>query len=380
MNHEQQTPNPTQYQSQLTYQDEISLVDIVRVLLRRKSIIFGITVITLCIGLVYAFSQKKVYQVETLLLPPSTENIQALNVINKSVSSGGVFSEFISNANSTIVREEFFNNYKITEALSNKSNQDLIGGYDNVGHFLNSIKVNDSRIILEGTDKDRIGVWLDSFVEKVNQETKTQLVKKLQFSIDSEIKNLEEGIIKQRKARKFERKNELKLLEIRRKDELNKLEFERKEELRQLERAYQIANILGIHKNLFEPYSNYLPHMKGTKLLKAEIRVLKNQKLGDVYIKDPSEINKLLFTKKLRNSQEKLAKLKGVKIDRAKLQTVIVGKKAVHGIKEIRTNRKLIAILSLLLGGLLGIIFAFTMEYISKLKKQLNNDPNFDAA
>jgi len=378
MSHEQQTLNPINPQSQLTYQDEITLTDIMRILIRRKNFIIGVIVATLCLGLAYAFAQKKVYQVESLLLPPSAEDIEELNILNDSVSSDAVFSGFISNANSRHLREKFYNDFIITETLPSKSSQDSLGGYKDVTHFLNSIKVSSSQITLEGSHKEKMGFWLDRFVEKVNDETAKQFVKKLQFSIDSEIENLEEGVTKKRKTRKIERENELKLLEIRRKDELKKLEYERKKELRQLERAYQTAKILGVHKNLFDPYSNYLPHMKGTKLLQAEIQVLKNQKLDDVYIKDPSEVKKLLYTNSLRNLQEKLAKLKDVKIDSAKIKTAIVTKKAALGIKEILPNRKLIIILSVLLGGLLGIIFAFTVEYIIKLKKQLKKESEFD--
>ena len=84
MNSDKQASNLTAYQPQLAYEDEISLVDIVSLLLRRKKLILGITAVVVCIGLLYAFTQKRVYQVETVLLPPSFENIQPLNVLNSS--------------------------------------------------------------------------------------------------------------------------------------------------------------------------------------------------------------------------------------------------------------------------------------------------------
>ena len=101
--------------------DEINLFDLVRVLLLRKKIIFGVMFAVVLIGIFYAFSQKRVYQVETVLLPPSLEDIQQLNVVDVSkLSQGDVFSKFISNVNSRKLRETFFNDFKLVETLSKK--------------------------------------------------------------------------------------------------------------------------------------------------------------------------------------------------------------------------------------------------------------------
>ncbi len=364
MNSDKQVPNHTAYQ-QPVYEDEISLVDIVNVLLRRKKLILGITAVTVCIGLLYAFSQQRVYQVETILLPPSFEDIQPLNVLSSSnVNSSNVFASFISNVNSRKLRQAFFNNFKIIETLSDKSSQILTDKDNNdlFEGFSNSIKVKGSQITLESVHKEKMGEWLDSFVEMANQTTISQLVKNLQATIDSRIKSLKIQISSKRSIYKQ-----------RREDELGRLE-----------EAYQIAKELGIRDHLFVPNvdgtfnravsaeldsiskslsneNNLSIYMKGTKVLQAEINALKNRKSDDIHITG------------LRDLQEQLTRLEAIKIEKDKLQTVIVDKKAIVNVEPIRPKRKLIVILSLILGGMLGIFAVFIMEFISNFKKQIDS-------
>ncbi|MCK5644263.1 MAG: LPS O-antigen chain length determinant protein WzzB [Gammaproteobacteria bacterium] len=365
MNSDQQAPNLTTYQPQSAYGDEISLVDIVSVLLRRKKLILGITAITVCIGLFYAFSQKRVYQVETILLPPSFENIQPLNVLNSSnvnssnVNSSNVFASFTGNINSRKLKKDFFDKFKILETLSVGSTQvmtekninSVFEGFSDAFKVKADKKTSSTRITLEGVHKDKIGPWLDSFVAIANQETNNQLVRNLQANIDSKIKSLKINISSKRSIYKQ-----------RREDELGRLE-----------EAYQIAKSLGIrdynnmssmpskNNNLSIYMQEKKIYMQGTRVLQAEITALKNRKSDDIHITG------------LRDLQEQLTRLEAITIEKDKLQTVIVDKKAIVNIEPIRPKRKLIVILSLILGGMLGIFAVFIMEFISNFKKQVNN-------
>ncbi|MCW9030538.1 MAG: Wzz/FepE/Etk N-terminal domain-containing protein, partial [Gammaproteobacteria bacterium] len=106
MSSDKQASSPIAYQQQPVCEGEISLVDIVNVLLRRKKFILGITVFVVCMGLLYAFTQKRIFQVETILFPPSPETIQSLNLFNSdSVNSTNVFTDFTRNTNSRKLRK-----------------------------------------------------------------------------------------------------------------------------------------------------------------------------------------------------------------------------------------------------------------------------------
>lgn len=362
MNSNQQPAN----QSQVVYEDEISLVDIVKVLLRRKKLIFGITALVVCIGLVYAFTSKRIYEVETILLPPSYEDIQPLNVLNNGnvknsniIESKDVFDVFNRNIKSRKLIKTFFDKFKVLETLSVDSAQTLtekdINNY--FEDFSKAIKVNtekkanSTKITLEGRNKEKIGLWLDSFVAMANQETINQLIKDLQSNIDSKTKSLKINISSKRSIYKQ-----------RREDELGRLH-----------EALQTAKNLGIldynntssmpskNNNLSIYMQEKKIYMQGTRVLQAEITALKNRKSDDIHIVG------------LRDLQEQLTRLEAIKIDKNKLQTVIVDKTASVDIEPIRPKRKLIVILSLILGGLLGIFAVFILEFINNFKKQANS-------
>jgi len=388
MNPDKQASNPTACQSQTVSEDEISLVDIVIFLLRRKKLMFSITVIAVCIGTFYAFTQKRVYQVETILLPPSFENIKPLNVLNNSnvasnkvtgnkVTGSAVFARFADNIKSRQVKKAVFDKYKIFKTLSENSSRtlnendtnNLFEGFSKALDVSVDKNSNSIRITLEGTHKEEIGNWLDSFVEIANQETIDQLVRTLQETIDSRIKSL--------------------------KVEMSDKQFiykqQREDELVRLQEAYQIAKSLGIHEHLFIPNNNgkstrailaelisisdrllnvnKLPdYMRGTKVLQAEITALKNRKLDNFHIDG------------FRDLQKKLTMLEAITIEKNKIQAVIVDKKAAVSINPVRPNRKFIIILSLVLGGLLSIFTVFIIEFICRLRIIIDAESNLDVA
>lgn len=374
MNTDKQVLNPAAYPHQPVYEDEISLVDIVRILIRRKNLIIGITIISVLIGLVYAFTTKRVYQVETILFPPSIENIQPLNVLtNSAVNSAAVFSTFVHVIESRKLQKMFFDKSEILEIFSKNLNHNLSKkeANDLFRNFSESLKVNvdkktsSTRITLQGIYKNKIGNWLDNLVKTANQETINQLVKNLQANIESKIKNITIGIASKRSI--YKKRHE--------------------DELGRLQEAYEIAKSLGIRNHLFVPsvdnksnnvisselkgISNRLSntdnlsyYMKGTKVLQAEMNAIKNRKSDDLYIMG------------LRDLQEKLTRLEAIKIKKNKLQAIIVDKKAAIDIKPIRPKRKLILILSFVLGGMLGIFGVFIMEFMGNLNNEIkNNNP-----
>ena len=274
---------------------------------------------------------------------------------------------FYHNANSRALRQMFFYKFKILEVLSKSSVQSLTekeahGLFENFSKALKSNfdkETNSLRITLEGSHPEKIGPWLDDFVTMLNQETVNQLVKDLQSNIDSKKLGLQRNISSKRSIYKQRREDELA----------------------RLHEAYLIAEDLGINDHLFVPNvqgaSNQLVseklnvihkslsnegnlsiYMKGTKVLQAEIKGLKNRKSDDFRIKG------------LRDLEEQLTRLAAIKIDKEKLRTVIVDKKAKINVEVVGPKRKLIAILSLILGGVLGIFAVFIIEFVGAFKKQ----------
>jgi len=357
---------PITYTQPVVYGDEISLLDIIGILLRRKRIIMVITVLVVSVGLVYALSQSRVYQVETILLPPSFEHIQQLNVLKSdNVKSDNVFKTFIATTNSRKFKQKFFNEFNIVDDLISSPNQRLTikDKNDIFEAFSKSIKhsstTDGAKITLEGNNNKKIGQWLDSFVTLANRETIKLLVGNLKATINSQVASLKIRISSKRTVYKQRREDQLE----------------------SLKEDYQIAKSLNITEHLFVPRventskyaastvlngisnrlsneNNLSSYMKGTKVLQAEISALKNRKSDDFKITG------------LRDLQEKLTRLESIKINDDNLQSVIVDKKASIDVIPIRPNRKLIAIYSLILGGILGILVVLMLEFIDYYKNR----------
>lgn len=366
MNSEPQSSTPVTYQSNPAYDNEISLVEIVSVLLRRKKLILGITAATVCLGILYAFTQPRVYQVETILSPPSLENIQAFNLQNlQNLKPSTIYSNFNQIVLNRSVRKEFFIKSSILETLSGKPINNLTENEINsfFEGFSKSIKVIKSKegsgdkIFLEGAYKEKLGVWLDSFVSFANNKAVEQWVGNENSDRTIKISNLKIQIDSKRKIHLYNIKNELD----------------------SLKEAYQIAKELGIDKHLFVPdinspnvstelnrisksvssLSNHSIYMKGTKVLKAEINALEKRKSDDLNIVG------------LNPLQEELAKLESIIINKGLLQAIMIGKKAAINVKTVGPKRKLIVILAFVLGIMLGFFAAFMMEFIRSFKRQM---------
>ncbi|MBN4080093.1 LPS O-antigen chain length determinant protein WzzB [Beggiatoa alba] len=384
MDSDKQVQNLPAYQPTLVHEDEISLVDIACTLLRHKKLILGITAVSVCMGLLYAFSIKRVYQVEAILAPPTYEQVQALNVVGiQNMSTNEVFSVFSKNLKTRSLRKAFFDKSNILESLAgetekNWSEKEIYNVFEG---FSDSLKVTNGKksgvinITLEGTEKDKIGVWLDGFIESVHHKTVKQLLRNLQIKVNSEVTELKAEITSKRVIYKKRRGDELS----------------------RMQEAYQIAKSLGIQDHLFVPdlkgnlkgidgseevsstkiyrelnniakrlssINNLSGYMKGTKLLQAEINALNNRTSDDSYIGG------------LRDLQEKLSKLEAIKIEKNNFVAVLIDKKAVIDIESNYPQRKLIVMLSLVLGGILGIFGVFISEMFKNVKNFQNKEPN----
>jgi len=371
---------PTVRVPQLANENEINLVDIISLLIRRKNIILGVMVVTVFIGFFHAFSQNRIYQVEAELLAPSFEQIQELNVFNSitednnnvnnsNIKISDVFETFHKNLNSRRMRYEFFDKHKILDiisgnpkvALSKRSVNDIFEGFSK-SLIVEGIKAGKIKVSLKGTNKELIGNWLDDFIVMADKETTRQLVKNIQLRINSRIKSINIRIASKRSI--YKQRNE--------------------DQLARLQEAHQIAKELNIIGHLFVPSvkgtsqkavsaelnsiskglsneDNLSVYMKGTKVLQAEINVLKNRKSDDIHIVG------------LRDWQEQLSRLQSIEIDTKTIHSVIVDKNASIKVEVIGPKRKLIVILSLVLGGVFGIFGVFILEFLDNYKKQVNN-------
>ena len=343
--------------------DEINLIDIACALLRRKKLIFGITVTVVVIGLFYIFSMKRVYQVETTIYPPTNESVVSLNELyfvlsdkdkdkdKEPISKDTMILSFIDTINLLSFNSDIYQGVisKLTITTSKNNNN------------ISKIYISSQSI-----ERDKLKSWLDRLVEKANRKTANQLADSLLLDISLEIIRLKIQITN--KQLKYKRLRE--------------------DEIIRLQADYQIAKKLGITEHLFLPDLNkrsneiileeignikrlisnpvnLAGYLKGTKIIQAEITSLKNRVLDDPYISD------------IRDLQAQLQKLEKINIDKNKLNAVFVNKKAVLSIEPISPSNNIIILiisLSLVFGVFLSFLIVYFIDFFNKLNVRLDNE------
>lgn len=364
MNPEKQIVSSLEHLQNYSGNEEISLVDIFCIVLRRKKLILSIMAITVVIGLVYAYSAPRIYKSDTIILHANPENLQALNIIGYDrtdfplIKAEDVFEEFNRLSNARSIRKEFFYKEKIIESFGVTNLDGLTDNKVNklFESFSRNIKVYDKghRISIEGTNKAKLGLWLDAFVKMVNQKAIDNSIRNIQSKINARIISLEGKIASKRL-------NYIKLHEY----ELNRLEAAYK-----IAKKLQITEFLGglplskqanlVENNMTDTLNLNSLYMRGTKALEAEISVYKQRSLEDSNIAS------------LRAMQEELRVYKAMSIDRANLKAIIVDKKGVEDVYPVSPKRKLILFISIGLGVGLGLFSVLVFEFFTKVRLALH--------
>jgi len=96
------------------YEDEMSLIDIFRVLVERKYIIAFVAIISVVVSATYALTAPEVYKSNVYFTQPSMDDIKVLNIQsipgNQDITNYTeieVFDEFVKNMNSRLVQTDF---------------------------------------------------------------------------------------------------------------------------------------------------------------------------------------------------------------------------------------------------------------------------------
>jgi len=124
---------PREYSENLYSEDEIDLADLIRILIRQKWVIVGVTVLVTLGALLFAYRQPTIFQSEIFFRPPTSADVTLLNahlgyarlddnstqlepLVNLSMSSEELFQIFINELRSRQLRRKVFNEkYPVNE-------------------------------------------------------------------------------------------------------------------------------------------------------------------------------------------------------------------------------------------------------------------------
>lgn len=345
--------------------DEVSLLALWQIILRRKRIVLLSLLAALLLAITYVMTLRPLYRADAYLLPPPQQNIQGLMI-----DYGGgnsleirrytpdlVYKAFLTNLKSKGVRREFFDthdlagHYLIGEPYTDA---DIDRAFDVA--FSENLEVrldkqDISFVTVSFTDQDPTlaAEWLNELIVFVNQRTVDQLFEEVNAAIREQIEQV-----------RYQLASKLKLAAQRRNDRILDLQ-----EALRVAIALGIENTGGLTPTIAKETTSIgvntaeIPlYMRGKKALEAEIAVLESRKSDEPFIVG------------LRDLQEKQALLEGITIDRDKLSAITIDVAARTPYRSEKPRKTLIVILATLSGLMVGIFLVFIAEFWSKVRSQ----------
>ena len=367
---EQEAPQPTTIPPPYGYfpqKDEMSLNDLLGVLLKNKMIIFGITVIATVGAVIYALSLPIVYKAESTFLPPLGSDIQALNISGYQIDSIGdnklktelidsdsfsinsVYKTFRKNLNSKEPRRSIFEKMGLLDIFEPKRDEKtdvkaiVVGFTDSFSvtttGSLSGDTVPTISLAMEGGDPELIAEIVNRVGSEVEQQTKTEIITNINAKIAAKINHLTREIkllrdsVRQKRLDEIERRefaNQIDIEKIKVRIAISKKNLKSKKQqikdnkIKILKEAAIIARALNIKYSVFEQNTQNMQNQLGTskfydqlydrgyKALEAEIEVITNRESDNKFNPEISALQERL--KSLENNL-KIEQLKSRKND-----------------------------------------------------------------
>ncbi len=344
--------------------DEISLVDLWRISVKRKNIIIILTAITAICALLYALLATPVYRAKATFLPPTVSDIQALNISGfhtlppisgfhtlpssendisgiapefHFVSTEFVYSMFKQNLRAVAPRRTAFEKMNLLDRLAPERGQE--SNFDEIFDALNrSLTVATSKVkntpmsilpitlTMEGGDPVLIADIVNNVAEEVERVTTAEIIIGLEAKISTGINDLNQKITllremaEKQRLDKIERLESADALEHKLIEDImallrNKVHKGRLDRILRLQEAAKIARSL----DMAEPVGK-IKTISGTSLTKPQISTEISNEAPPLYTRGyealEAEINSLSnrivddpFIAELRGLEETLIML-----------------------------------------------------------------------
>lgn len=359
------TPVPVYVLPDKDQTDDVTLVDLYRVIVKRKWLLVLGLVFSILSAFGYLYFVEPVYRAEARLVPPRQQDIQQLMIYSEGVAGFGtegptpalVFEEFVNNLKSQRVRRAFFETQSIFNDSADKDldpSKDADQSFEDEFNKNVRVEVNKAdplflTVSFRHRDPELAIRGLNQFVAFVNQHTVSRLHGDISAALQSEIKRV-----------RAELTGQLKFADQRKRDTVLKLQ-----------EALRIAKALGFDTNyltMSDQYSNAISvntaelplYMRGARALQEEIAVLESRKSEEPFIPG------------FRDLQQKLFYLEGISIDPENISAVTIdqGARLPYDAKEPRRGQ--IILLALVLGLLIGIFAVFIAEFSANARREQN--------
>lgn len=352
-------PIPVYIAPMMGESDEISLVDLWRVIARRKAIVLASLLLSMLLASIYLYFAEPLYKANAHLLPPQQQSIQALLIegvhIDDRYTQKFVYNTFLKNLRSKGLRREFFENHDLLSSYVSGApaadiNADRI--FEEVFNERLKVQVdkqNASFVTVSFSDSapELAAQRLNEIIDYVNDRTVDQLFSDVNAAIQAEIGRV-----------RYQLDSKLKLAEQRRYDRIVTLK-----------EALRIAKALGIKDastfpKMAENTQSRLAvntaqvplYMRGINALETEISVLDARKSDEPFIGG------------FRDIQERQAYLQGISIDADSLSAVTIDQVAKSPYRAERPRKVLVLASALAFGIMLGVCLALFAGFLSRAR------------
>lgn len=333
--------------------DEIDLIELCKILFKRKFLIFAIAAFFVMLSVIYSLAVSPVYKAEAFFFPPALSDVQALNVAwfngLEKVEIGTVYDVFNRNLKSRSLQRNFFENNGVSQqfkvqGVAGNSDEELFQEFSKVISVGRDKKNKDnSSLAIEWGDPVIAAQWANDFASIAERETVKYFYTNLKNAVETRVRDIEYTIASKRKIAQQRREDRIAVLEeatsiakLLNKNE----ESERVGVIRSISSQpdYKQEMIVG---NLYD---------RGSKALLVEADILRKRKGDDAFIPG------------LRNLQEELDRLHSININQKELKAATVDQSAYPPEQRIKPKRTLIVILGALLGLMVGVLVAFLVN------------------
>mgnify|MGYP001187673344 CR=1 FL=1 len=327
-------------------EDEINLLDLWRVLVRQWKVIGAITGLSVLGAVAYVLLATPVYEAQAVVKPPESKYVEVLNIPGISqISSTDIFAKFTGNLKSSSLRQQFA-----------EENSHFSSLRENVPNIKEGEKKEGGSVFvsLQGYDAKLMADWVNGFILSAERKTIGDFFDGIEIKIANQKKEIENQLQIGRDFAGQRRLDRIALLEDQIAIARASKVFERKLSSYSTVASQSVGVTLNTGQ---EPL-----YMRGVKELAAEKEELEKRKNDEPFIAG------------FRDKQESLAQLdaglKQLQAARLIVHAVAVDQPAIQSQNPVKPRRRVVLVLSVVLGGIIGVFAAFVVNVIEQQKKR----------
>lgn len=420
----------TQLPQSISYDDEIDLFELAQDIWQERILIIGITFFAAVLAVIYALIATPIYQTSSIIKLAKIKDLDELNGLGiYSLSPAESLIRVGAALESHEVRFDYFKNNLELFAAVNREDISLEQNFERFNRESIRVIKPDSKKDKDTESSPYVGIQLqyakglngpeivNGLVRYAINVERDNLTEDLKVIINNRLENVNRSLVVLRAG--YEVEKEVKITSLIERDNLKRLQLQdelkairitlknsRENRIKLLDEAIVIAKSLGIKKpttpsglsesintsgNIIktEVTNQQNPlYFMGIDALEAERSTLLARKNDDFTSSRIVEINqelKLLernrqievlksrenedfFLAELADKQKEISRLKGLKVNMDNLKMVSIDQYAVQPSNAIKPKKKLIVVIGVILGGMLGVIFALARSAIRKRK------------